>query len=190
MHGIEHFRQLDPDRCQIINVEKAAVIDFLGRDAPKRQPIRLRVQQFVQFVEAAWIPALSVDLRQCLFNRLLDPRRFFATALETPLDDFFFTSAFCDPFRIGFRAFRQIFERGQNALQLGVKIFLLVLGEILQRDFQDVTICAGRDWQSAFAIEQVKRPFLKADLQFAALKNAPVLVAQNWQQDLVAQIRL
>ena len=180
MNGVEHPGQLDPNCRQIIDVEKTAIIDFFCRDPPKRQPIRLRVQQRIQRIKAARIARISIDLRHCFFDRLLD----------LWLDDLLFTGAFRNSFRIRFGALRQILERGQNALQFRIKIFVLVVGEILQRDFENVTISTGRDRQPALAIEKIKRSLLETHLQFAALKHAPVLVAQNWQQNLVAQIRL
>ncbi|KAG0505993.1 MAG: hypothetical protein Udaeo_06360 [Candidatus Udaeobacter sp.] len=115
-------------------------------------------------------------------------RGFDATTLQSPLNYFLFAFAFCNPLRVGLSAFRQIFERSQNALHFGVDIFVPVFREILQRDFQNVAISTGRDRQSALAIEQVKRSFLKACLQFAAFQHASVLVAENWQQNLVAQM--
>ena len=42
--GVENFRQFQADGCEIVNVKKPPVIDLLRRDAPEREPIRLRVQ--------------------------------------------------------------------------------------------------------------------------------------------------
>src|SRR5262249_55044509 len=98
---------------------------------PKRQPIRLRIEQFVERIEAARIPGLTVDLDQRLFNCLLDLRRFRATTFQTSLDDFLFTNAFRDAFWIGLGAFWQIFERGQNTLQLRIEVFFSMFAEIL-----------------------------------------------------------
>src|SRR5206468_7999065 len=64
VNGIENLWQFDPNRSQLIYVEKTAVIDFFSRDAPKRESIRLRVEQFIQRIETARIARLSVDLRQ------------------------------------------------------------------------------------------------------------------------------
>ena len=131
MNGVKDLWQLDPNCGEIIYVEKTAVIDFFGRDAPKRQPIRLRVKQLVQRIETAWVARLSINLGQCLFDCLLRLRRFRTPTLETSFDDFFFANSFCDSFWIGFGAFRQIFERSQNALQFRVKVFVLLVGEVL-----------------------------------------------------------
>src|SRR6266480_2774876 len=65
-----------------------------------------------------------------------------------------------------------------------------MFGEVLEGDFENVAICARRNWQSALAIQQIERSVYKAHLQFAAFKNAAVLVAENWQKNLVAQVKL
>src|SRR5713101_8635910 len=46
-----------------------------------------------------------------------------------------------------------------------------------------------RDRKSAIAVAKVKRPFLETHLQLAALKDTPILVAQDRQKNLVTQIR-
>ena len=130
MNGVEDLWQFDPNRRQIVYVEKTAVIDLFGRNAPRRQPIRLRVEQFIQDVEAARVAGLSVDLCQGFVDRLLHLRRFGTKSLQASLDDLFFSNALCDPFWISFGALRQVFERGQNALQFRIKILVLVSGEI------------------------------------------------------------
>src|SRR5436190_12090808 len=90
VNGIENLWQFDPNRSQLIYVEKTAVIDFFSRDAPKRESIRLRVEQFIQRIETARIARLSVDLRQSFFDRLLHLRRFSTASLQTPFDDLLF----------------------------------------------------------------------------------------------------
>ena len=70
---VEDFWQLHPDRGQIVYVKKAAVIDFLGRDPPEGEPIRLGVQQFVERVEAARVARLAVDLCAELFRSPVAP---------------------------------------------------------------------------------------------------------------------
>ena len=41
----EHFRTFHPDRGQIVDVEKAAVVDFVRSDPPETQAIGLIVQK-------------------------------------------------------------------------------------------------------------------------------------------------
>ena len=116
VNGIENLWEFDTNRRQLVYVEKTAVIDFFGRDAPKGQPIRLRIKQFIEGIEAAWVARLSVDMRQRFIDGLLHLRGFGAKPLQPPFDDFFFANALRDSFLIGFRALRQILERSQYAL--------------------------------------------------------------------------
>ena len=96
--------------------------------------------------------------------------------------------AFRDPFRIGLGAARQIFERGENALQFGVEILLFLLRQLLERDLENVPIGARRDREFVIVIAQKKRAGVEVHLQFAALQDASVLIAQDREQDLVLQI--
>ena len=75
VNGVKNFGQLDPNRRQFIHVKKAAVIDFLGSDAPKGQTIRLCVQQFVELIETARVARIPVDLCEGFFDCLLYLRR-------------------------------------------------------------------------------------------------------------------
>src|SRR5437868_5999854 len=116
MNGIKDLWQLNPDRREIVHVKKTAVIDFFSRDAPKRQPIRLRIKQLIQRVETARVARLSIDLGQRLFDCLSHLRRLRTPTFETSFDDFLFSNALRYSLRLRLGAFRQIFERGQNAL--------------------------------------------------------------------------
>ena len=122
---LEDLRQLHPNRGQIVDIEKAAVIDLLRRHAPEREPIRLIVEQRVERIEAARIARRAVDFRERLRDRRLHLRRFLATPFQASLDDLFFAGAFRDPLRIALGPARQIFERGHDALQFGVEILVL-----------------------------------------------------------------
>ena len=50
---VENLRQFHPDRGQIVDVKKAAVIDFFRRHAPEGEPIGLIVQQSIEPIETA-----------------------------------------------------------------------------------------------------------------------------------------
>src|SRR5262249_59771813 len=78
MNGVEHLWQFDPNRRQIIYVEKTAVIDLFGCDTPKRQPIGLRIEQFIERVKTAGVTSFPLNLSQCLFARLVHLRRLWA----------------------------------------------------------------------------------------------------------------
>src|SRR5438105_15312966 len=83
---VENLRQFHPDRRQIVYVKEAAIINFLRGHAPKGEPVRLRIQKFIQFIEAAGIAWPTIDLSERLFDGLLHLRRFLTTPLQATLD--------------------------------------------------------------------------------------------------------
>ena len=58
---------------QVVDIEEAAIVDFLSRHAPERQPVRLRLQQAMKRVEAVAVPGRSVQRAQGLRNRAHEP---------------------------------------------------------------------------------------------------------------------
>ncbi len=50
---VEDRRIFHAQRGELVDVEEAPVVDFLGRDAPVRKAVRLLVQQPVERIEAA-----------------------------------------------------------------------------------------------------------------------------------------
>src|SRR5437763_11462911 len=65
-----------------------------------------------------------------------------------------------------------------------------MFGQDSQRDLQNVSIRPRSDRQFALAVEQIKRSLFKAHSQLTALENAPILIAQDWQQNFIAKIGL
>ena len=53
MNRVEHFGLFGTYGSQLAHVEKSAVVDFVGRRLPVRQAVDLRVEQFIEPVEAA-----------------------------------------------------------------------------------------------------------------------------------------
>ncbi len=190
MRRFKNFRQFHSNRRQIVDIKKPAVINFFSRHPPKGQPVGLRVEQLIERVKAARVARFSIDLPQRFFDRLLHLRRLHTTTFQTTLDDFLLADALRDAPQIGLGALRQIFERGQDALEFGIKILLLILGEILPCDLQNISISARRDRQPAIVVGKIKSALFEADLELAPLKHAPVLIAQNREQNFAAQVRL
>ena len=48
VRGLEHLLVLRAQRGKLVDVEKAAVVDLVGGDAPVREPVSLRLEQIVQ----------------------------------------------------------------------------------------------------------------------------------------------
>ena len=133
------------------------------------------------------MPLICVDR---LRDRGLHLRRILAAPLEPALDDLFLAGAFRDSFRIGLRPAREVFQRGNDALEFRVEILVLEWRQLFERDLEDVPIGAGRDREFVIVIAEKKGARLEMDLQFAPLQHTSVLIAQNREQNLVLQIRL
>src|SRR5207237_9684574 len=76
--------------------------------------------------------------------------------LPTPLHSFLFPRALGDLFRIGLSPSRQILQRSQNALKLGVKLYVFVFREIFQCHLEHETISAGRNRQFLISIGHIE----------------------------------
>ena len=61
VRAVEHAALIHAQRREIVDVEEAPVVDLIDRDAPVRQPIRLRIEQRVERVEAARIARRAVE---------------------------------------------------------------------------------------------------------------------------------
>ena len=190
MRGIKDLRQFHPDRGEIVDVEEAAVIDLLRRDAPEGKAISLIIHQLIERIEAARVARRAVDLGDRSLDRLQHLRRFLAAPVEPALDDLLLPRPLGDACRIGLRAPRQIIERGDDALEFGVEILVAMRREEIERDLQDVPIGAGRDRPFVLVVVEIKRAGFEPHLQLAALEHAPVLIAEDRQQHLVVQVGL
>ena len=64
MHALKHFGHLDANRGQLVDVEEAAVVDFVGRDPPIAKTVRLLVEKRLESIEAGWLAAAAVEFMQ------------------------------------------------------------------------------------------------------------------------------
>ncbi len=66
VNGGEYFRILHADGGQIVDIEKTAVVDFIGRDPPEAQSISLIVEQLFQLIETVRIAFAAIDRGRAL----------------------------------------------------------------------------------------------------------------------------
>src|SRR3989441_10588816 len=83
MGGLEDRRLFHAQRRQLVDVEEAAIVDVVGRHAPRREAKDLRREQFVQRIEARRIARATVELLHLLFDATYDLGRASAKAGET-----------------------------------------------------------------------------------------------------------
>ena len=156
MGRIEDLRQLHSNCGEIVHVEEASIIDLFCGDSPERETIRLVVKQQVERIEASRISRPAVDHSHGLRDRSLNLDRILAAPLEPALDDFFLARPFRDPFRIGFRTARQVFQSSNDALELRVKLFIRPRRKYSEGDLEDVAIGPGRDREFMIMIAEKK----------------------------------
>src|SRR5260370_897974 len=73
-------------------------------------------------------------------------------------------------------------------LKLTVKFFVFIFGEIFQSHLENKPIRARRDRQFLISIGKIERALFETHLQFATLEHPSVLIAQDREQNFIAQI--
>src|SRR5579871_4279236 len=102
---------------QFIDVEKATVINVIGRNSPLGEAVRLCLDKFVQQIKGAWVFRLAVNTLDIFAHELaslLGPR---AQSRNSPLLDFLLAIAFRALFRRRTTTIREMIESRDNALQ-------------------------------------------------------------------------
>ena len=112
----EDLGLLDADRRQVVDVEEAAVVDLLRRDAPEGRAVGLRVEQIV---EQSRCRASSVALKasSAACDGITDFRAGVVERGDAPLDDFLLAVALGHLLRVGLVRGGEVAERGEDARQ-------------------------------------------------------------------------
>ena len=186
---LEYLRPLDVQPGQRVHVEEPPVVDLVRRGAPVRQPIRLRLEQLVQGIEARRVAGDSVHAsrprRRCAGQPPVRP------APACPAAPSRLLSRGAAP-RFGSgraRCRRQILERAEDALELvdpravGAKL----AGERLHREPQDARSLPWIDRQFLVEIAQYQRAAAELQLQFSPVQHAartdrPESAAAVWRE--------
>ena len=135
MNGVEDSRVFDSNRGQVVDVKKAAVIDFVRRDSPIRQPIPLLVEQLFQLVETFRIAFFAIQL----LDRAVECRSHVGRISQQLVDslpgDFLLAVPFFHRLGVAARAGRQVSQLRDDALQLapiGVRPFVGIADVVRQ----------------------------------------------------------
>src|SRR5260370_34537627 len=72
MRALEQLGQLEVDARKVVYVEEAAIVDFVGGDAPIGDAIGLRLEQRMQPAPALHLARIAVEAFRRLFERRLD----------------------------------------------------------------------------------------------------------------------
>jgi hypothetical protein len=188
----EDLRSLDPDRRQLVDVEKAPVVDLLGGHPPERQAVGLSVEQRVEVIEAGRLADLAVELRDAGLQAGAELGPLRRQGRQPSFDHLFLPIALSHLGRIGHAGRRQVEDGGQNALQLDQ--LLVVSGQVwrqpLQGWFEDQAVSVWRDRQERVVIVQEEGAVGVGQPELPVFEHGTVLVAQDWQQDAIVQSRL
>src|SRR5512147_2464251 len=111
----EHIDIFHPDRTEIVDVEKPAVIDLIGSDLPERQPVNLLPQKLVEHIEAFGFARDPVEYVYIFCDESLHFGAVGAEISETPFDDFLFAIPLGHPFSAGLDIRGKISQSGDNA---------------------------------------------------------------------------
>ncbi len=115
VRGVEDFLPLHAQRRQLVDVEKAAVVDLVGGHAPERQAVGLGVEQPVQQVEARGVALLAVEQGNVPLDKFADRPALRGQGGEAPFDDLLLALPLDDLRRVGFRSTRQVADGVEDA---------------------------------------------------------------------------
>ena len=166
--GCEHCRFFHAERRQVIDVEKAPVVD-LGRGyTPVTEPISLRLQEGVQEVKAMRVARCAVEERHRVLDALPYRGMGIGQRRQTPLDDLFFPLQLSHPGGLCLAARRQMPDGGENAVVFRQCLGVLAQegGECVTPVFQDQGITLRRHRKTVVKVVQSKCPsgICQADL--------------------------
>src|SRR5256885_464781 len=115
MDRLENFLLLDPNSCELINVEETAIVNFVGGHMPEAQAIGLVLQQLFKPVETTWVAFDAINFCKRCVNGGSDVRTGFGQRPQSTLDHSLLPQAlFYSPW-VGLGTQRQIGEGGDYA---------------------------------------------------------------------------
>ena len=117
MHRGEDFGIFHANGGEIVDVEEAAVVDLVHRDAPEAEAIGFAFQQPLQAVEAAGLTAPAVDFDQRGVDGFRGLRAGLQQARQPALDDLLLPLALADLGIVGFGVAGQMAQSGNDAFQ-------------------------------------------------------------------------
>ena len=188
---LEHLRILHPDRRERIDVEEPSVVDLLGRDAPVRESVRLRVEKLVQQIEAARLPLRAVEDADVLFQVFPHGGAGGAEGRDAALDHFLLAPPLLLPRRILLVARWHVLEHEDDALQLVQRLALAqLLLQLLDAVAEDLAIGAGVHGKDVIVIADPEGPLVQLELDLAPLEDGAVGVAEDRHQHLAGELLL
>ena len=117
VHDAEYFRTLHPDCSQVVDVEKAAIVDFVGGNPPKTQSIGLVIQDLLQSVETVRLSFAAIDDGQYFLQTSAHGITVLDQGGQAAPNDLFLALSFPDFGQVSVLTQREMGDRGENAFQ-------------------------------------------------------------------------
>src|SRR5581483_2865823 len=183
VRGAKNFFVLNPDRDQLVDVEKSPVIDLLRGDFPERQPIPLLRQQPVEQVEAFRVAFDAVEARDAGVEMIANGGRGAVKLPEHLLDETDLIGALG-----ALLSGREIFERVDHAEKLDVVGLLRPepASEGGQIAGQNVAVGFDVDRQGEREIADAQSLLVVAERDLALLQTLAVKRAEKRREDFAA----
>ncbi len=96
MRGDKNLVAFHAERCELVDIEKAAVVDLVGSDAPKRQAVWLFVKNLMQQVKALRFTGFAIEIGNQRVDVLADNFVVARQRRQPSLDDFIFAQSLGD----------------------------------------------------------------------------------------------
>ena len=175
----------DPQRRQIVHIEKPPVVDIFGRDAPVGELIGLQFEQLVQRIEARRLRRRAAEAVHRRFDRGGDRRIAAGKHRQALLVELLLAAALCHLFRGERLAVGQRRQRAPDVLELGV-------GDQRRHAIEDPRVGARIERQAMRLVihGEGARARLEAQLELAALEHRAVEIRQHRHQHLVGAVRV
>ncbi len=212
MHAFEHVRIFHPDGCQLIDVEKAAVVDFFARHAPVRQSVRLRRQQRIEPVETPRVSCVAVERFDGPADMRQHRRRRRGQRRQAALDDLFLAARFGAKRLVlgipSWPAFVRVAHFGEVSPKRSgvgqapngadeaeefdpcVALRADLVDECLRAGAEDLVVRAWRYRERLRKVADAEGAVHVLEADLLPLEHRTIAVAKNRQEDLVFQLRL
>src|SRR5882672_1293328 len=190
--GREYIGIFHANGGEIVDVEKTAIVDFIGCNPPKTEAIRLIVEETFQVVETVGVAFAAVDFRQNLIQGGFEDCTAINQACDPALDNFLFPLTFPYLGQVGILPRRQVGQGGEYALEFEQ---VIVTGWELvfyfrKNLFEEQRPGAwGQGIKDALSVEG-KRACFVGGADHLAFQDEAKLIGQERQQDFVGKLGL
>ena len=193
MGGTKYLRFFHSEASQVVDIEKAAIVYFIGGNPPIGKPVGLLFQQVVQQVKTLWFAGCTVEQDDIFLNKLMYLRKLPTESCQVTLADLFVAMANQNFFLGFFLLVRQIFKGADKVVQFQKAAVLvaqpttqslqvMTQNERIVPDPPEIGVVIGDRKGTAIGVETKGK--------LSALQYITIMVTKDRQQNPAGQIRL